>query len=122
MNKHSVYVQLSSYCSPLLVREENVGYVVLAEFLSAGGAFAMPVAQVLVDALLAEEMKAPGDGDALKAILAHGAAQHAERHFQHVGVLGAQRAASSPVGAARRPTALLLSGLVLGLALSLQSI
>jgi hypothetical protein len=64
--------------------EEYITNVILAELLSACGALPVSVAQVFVNALLAEKVEAAGDGRTLKPIFADRAAQHAQSHVQHI--------------------------------------
>jgi hypothetical protein len=106
----------------LSMREENIGDIVLTKLLSTGRALAMSIAQILIDALLAEEMETPGDGDAFEAVLADRAAQHAQCHLQHIGIFRAQGASTGRIGTARRSAPLFLGCFVLGLTLSFQSI
>jgi hypothetical protein len=65
------------------VSKEDRLHILLSELLSTGGALSVPVLEVLVDALLAEQVEAFGDRHLLEAILAHRAAQHAQSHLQH---------------------------------------
>ena len=67
--------------------EEYVSDVILTELLSASRALPVSVAQVLVDAFLAEQVEAASDGGAFEPVLANGATQHAQSHVQHVQIL-----------------------------------
>ena len=65
----------------MYLSKTNYPDVILPKFIAASRTFPLAVPQVLIDALLAEQMVAPGDGDALEPVFAHGAPQHTQRSF-----------------------------------------
>lgn len=81
------YINTTRGTTNTLMGEEYVTHVILAELFPTSRTLAVSIPKVFIDALLAEEMKAAGDGHTLEAVLANRATQHTETHLQHIQIV-----------------------------------
>ncbi len=62
-------------------------HVILPEFLSTRRALAVPISEILIDALLAEEVETSSQHNAFETVATYGAAQHPQGDLQHLGLI-----------------------------------